>query len=117
MHEVCQTISSFPPIHQELLQVHLVILLLIDPPAPNSTLARISLQLWKSASSFSSTQQQREAQMVWATDWTNSATPLYILLSDIFGPQVPAAYGDNDHVYLDTEGWRQQIIQSASRFL
>ena len=55
--------------------------------------------------------------MVWATDWTNSATPLYILLSDIFGQQVPAAYGNNDRVYLDTVSWRQEIIESASLFL
>jgi len=89
---------------------------LIDPLAPNSTLPRISLQLWKGAPS-TATQQQREAQMIWATDWTNSATPLYILLSDIFGQQVPAAYGNNDRVYLDTVSWRQEIIESASLFL
>jgi len=25
-------------------------------------------------------------------DWTNNATPLYVLLSDVFGQQIPAAY-------------------------
>jgi len=43
-------INVFVSTHSpELLQVQLVILLLIDPLAPNSTLPRISLQLWKSA--------------------------------------------------------------------
>ena len=100
----------------ELLQVQLVILLLIDPPAPNSTLPRTSLQLWKGVPS-TATQQQREAQMVWATDWTNSVTPLYVLLSDIFRQWVPAVCGNNDHVNLDTQGWWQHIIGLASLFL
>ena len=111
MPKVCLSTSSFP---LERLQMQLVILLLIDPPAPNSTLPRISLQLWKGTPS---TATQRDAQMVWATDWTNSATNLYILLSDIFGQQVPEAYGTNDRVYLDTEGWRQQIVRLASLYL
>ena len=50
--------------------------------------------------------------MVWAADWTHIATPLYILLSDIFRGQVPAAYGNNDRVQLDTVAWRQSIIDS-----
>jgi hypothetical protein len=48
--------------------------------------------------------------MVWEVDWTHAATPLYILLSDIFIGQVPAAYGNNDCVHLDTVVWRQAII-------
>jgi hypothetical protein len=48
--------------------------------------------------------------MVWEADWTHAATPLYILLSDIFRGQVPAAYGNNDRVQLDTVSWRQAII-------
>jgi len=56
--------------------------------------------------------QQREARMVWEADWTHTATPLYILLSDIFRGQVPAAYGNNDRVHLDTVAWRQAIIDA-----
>jgi len=52
--------------------------------------------------------------MVWAADWTVAATPLYILLDDIFRGQVPAAYGNNDRVNLDTIGWRQTIITAWS---
>ena len=48
--------------------------------------------------------------MVWEADWTHGATPLYILLADIFGGPAPAAYGNNDRVHLDTAGWRQDII-------
>jgi hypothetical protein len=50
--------------------------------------------------------------MVWEADWTLAATPLYILLSDIFRGQVPAAYGDNDRVHLNTIDWRQNIIDT-----
>lgn len=50
--------------------------------------------------------------MVWAADWTHAATPLYILLSDIFRGQVPAAYGNNDRVQLDTVTWQQHIIDT-----
>jgi len=71
MAEVSQCLPS-----PELVQVQLVILLFIDPPlAPHPMLPRISLQLWKVSSAA---QQEREAQMVWDADWTNSATPLYI---------------------------------------
>jgi hypothetical protein len=48
--------------------------------------------------------------MVWEADWTDAATPLYILLSDIFRGLAPTAYGNNDRVYLDTAAWRQAII-------
>jgi hypothetical protein len=50
--------------------------------------------------------------MVWEADWTQAATPLYILLSDIFRGQVPADYGNHDHVDLDTVAWQQAIIDS-----
>jgi hypothetical protein len=48
--------------------------------------------------------------MVWEADWTQTATPLYILFSDIFRGQAPAAYGNNDRVHLNTVRWRQIII-------
>jgi hypothetical protein len=48
--------------------------------------------------------------MVWEADWTLVATPLYLLLSDIFRGQVPAVYGNSDHVHLNTAAWRQAII-------
>ena len=48
--------------------------------------------------------------MVWSEDWTNGATPLYILLSDIFKGQVPPQYGNNDRIYLDTVALRQHIL-------
>jgi hypothetical protein len=54
--------------------------------------------------------------MVWEADWTHSATPLYILLSDIFRGQVPSAYGENDRVYLDTVAWRQAIIDASNNY-
>lgn len=50
--------------------------------------------------------------MVWAADWTLGATPFYILLDDIFRGQVPAAYGNNDRVYLHAGTWRQSIIDA-----
>jgi len=50
--------------------------------------------------------------VVWEADWTQAATPMYILLSDIFRGEVPAAYGNNDRVYLDTVAWRQVIIDA-----
>ena len=50
--------------------------------------------------------------MVWEADWTHSATPLYILLSDIFRGQAPAAYGNNVRVRLDTVAWGQAIIDA-----
>jgi hypothetical protein len=50
--------------------------------------------------------------MVWAADWTQNATPFYILLSDIFRGQVPAAYGNNDRVDLNTVVWQQAIVDT-----
>ena len=96
----------------ELLQVQLTILLSIDPPiAPHPNLPRLTIQLWRGfLLPYSPLAQQREGRMVWEADWTHAATPLYILLSDIFRGQVPAAYGNNDRVQLDTVSWRQAII-------
>ena len=116
MPEVSQCLpgSLFPLI---LLQVQLVVLLLIDPPlAPHPTLPRVSLQLWKRFPSTAA-QQQRDARMVWQADWTNYATPLYILLSDVFGQQVPAAYGNIDRFNLNTADLRDAIIDSYSLLL
>lgn len=49
--------------------------------------------------------------MVWEANWSHAATPMYILFSDIFGEQVPAEYGNNDRVYLDTVVWREKVLQ------
>ncbi|KAF8351356.1 hypothetical protein F5887DRAFT_1058236 [Amanita rubescens] len=102
---------------EDMPEVQLVILLLISPPiAPHPTLPRIIIQLWWGYSPNNPPQsaaaQQRQARMVWEADWTHSATPFYILFSDIFRGLVPADYGDNDHVHLDTVAWRQSIIDS-----
>jgi hypothetical protein len=109
---------SFVAMHsQKHDQVQLVILVSIDPPvAPYPNLPRITIQLWKGFPPCwplcSPTGRQREARMVWEANWTHAATPLYILLSDIFRGQVPAAYGNNDHVHLNTADWRQAIIEA-----
>jgi hypothetical protein len=105
----------------DLPQVRLVILISIDPPIPpNPTFPRITVQLWRGfdlrhpSQLASAAFRVREARMVWAANWTVAATPLYILLDDIFRGQVPAEYGNNDRVYLDTNGWRQTIITAWS---
>jgi len=74
----------------------------------------IKVQLWKTRPLVQTTRSAQASvpQMVWCANWTINATPLYILLSDIFGPHPPAAYGNNDHIYLNTGGWRQWIIDS-----
>jgi hypothetical protein len=103
--------------HSFFLQAQLVVLLLIDPPLdPHPTLPRVSLQLWKHFSSTAA-QQQRDARMVWQADWTINATPLYILLSDVFRQQVPAVYGNIDRFNLDTADLREAIIESYSLLL
>jgi len=51
--------------------------------------------------------------MVWEADWTHDTTPFYILLSDIFRGQVPAAYVKNDRVHLDIVAWRQALIDTS----
>lgn len=56
--------------------------------------------------------QQHVAWMVWEADWTLAATPFYILLSDIFRGQIPAAYGSNDRAHLDAVAWRQDIVDA-----
>jgi len=100
--------------------VQLVILLLIDPPlAANPHHPRITIQLWRSFPLNHPPRtvggQQREVRMVWEADWTNAATPFYILLSDIFRGPAPAQYGNNDRVFLNTAAWRQMIINAWLR--
>ena len=100
-------------------QVKVAILVLIDPPiAPNPN-PRITVQLWRGRapahpppSQSAAAQHTREAYMAWRTDWTDAATPMYLLLSDIFMDQasVPAYYGNNTQAVLDTISWRQAII-------
>ncbi len=106
-HSTCQTI----------LQVELVIVLLIDKSlSTHPSLLRLTIELWKALPSLDPLQMslQREAHNVWSDDWTLCATPLYILLVDIFRGQVPVAYGDNNCVHLDTVAWRQDIIDMYS---
>jgi len=96
-------------------EIQLVILLSIDPPFANHpNLPRITIQLWRgflpNRPLRSLAAQQREASMVWEADWTHTATPLYILLADIFRGPAPAAYGNDDRVHLDTVAWRQAIV-------
>lgn len=83
----------------ELLQVQVVILILIDPPIVPHENLQIAVQIWREYSSAhilcSTAPQEREARMAWHADWTHVATPMYLLLSDIFGGQVPAYYGNN----------------------
>jgi hypothetical protein len=94
----------------EHLQVMLVVLLFIDPlVVADPNIPRITFQLWR-GTPRSPASGRREARMVWETDWTHTATPLYFLLSDLFAGQVPAVYGNRDRVYLDTVAWRQAII-------
>ena len=107
------TISSeylqVPIRSQGMFQVQLVVLLSIDRP-------NIAIELWRGSPPShpprSLAARHCEAQMVWNRDWTNSATPLYILLSDIFRGQVPVAYGNNDRVFLNSAYLRQCIIDS-----
>ena len=95
----------------------LVIILSIDSPTPiHPKLPVITIELWRgvlpSRPAHPQAAQNRVAQMVWQANWTHHATPLYILLSDIFRGQVPPDYGANDHIDLDTVAWRQSIIDS-----
>lgn len=49
--------------------------------------------------------------MVWGDDWTDDASPMYVLLSNIFGDQaVPGEYGNNDRVWLDAVTWRERVL-------
>ena len=118
MPEVSQFLPLLSLTHSmELLQVQPVILLSIDPPiTTHPNLLRITIQLWRGFlphnPPHSPAAQQRQAHMVWEADWTQAATPLYILLSDIFRGPAPAAYGNNDRMYLDTVAWQQAIINA-----
>jgi len=94
------------------LQVELVVLLsisksLADPPSPV-----ITIELWKALPTQRTAEaRERQAHKVWSADWTNNATPLYILLSDIFKGQVPPEYSDEtDRIYLNTVAFRQHIL-------
>ena len=109
---------SFCHLFQELLQVQLGILLSIDPPVqPNPNIPRITIELWRG---FDAVHPQhtpehgmRQGRGVWQADWTVAASPLYVLLSDIFRGQIgiPAAY-NGDRIFLDTIHWRQTIINN-----
>ena len=101
----------------EFLQVKVAILVLIDPPIAPNLNAQITVQLWRGRAPahpppLQSAARHREAYMAWQTDWTDAATPMYLLLSDIFMDQasVPAFYGNNTQAVLDTISWRQAII-------
>jgi hypothetical protein len=100
-------------------QVQLVFLILIDPPRPaHPTTPRITVQLWKGHAAIQpphagSAARQREAYMVLEADWSLNATPVYVLLADVFGAHpVHAAYGNNDRRVLDTAWLRDTIIRS-----
>ena len=111
----------FPPLFftptRQLLQVNLVVLICIDPPLPPNTTPRIIFQSWRPVAPVrplrpSSNAQPRIAQVVQNDDWTLNATPVRILLSEIFGVQIPAAYGGQIHVDINTQRLRQKIIDS-----
>jgi len=97
--------------------VQLVVLISIDPPvAPNPT-PQITVLLWQPTNPVrtpcpGSHAQQRIAQIVQNDDWTLNETPIRILLSDIFGNQIPAAYVGHTHVDVNTQWLRQKIINS-----
>ncbi len=100
-------------------QVQLVFLISNDPPHPaHPTTPRITVQLWKGRAATrppraGAAARQREAYMALEADWSLNATPVYILLSDVFGAHpVPAAYGNNDCAVLDTAWLRDLIICS-----
>ena len=88
-------------------QVQLMMLILIDPPTLTHHTPKIIIQLWQGID----VAQQRQARMVWEGDWTDSASPMYVLLSDISGDQVPGEYGNNDRVWLDTVAWRRKVLK------
>jgi hypothetical protein len=100
--------------HSQEIQVQLVVIVSIDPfTAVNP---RITIQLWKgfppTRPQHQGISRQRIACRVWEADWTHAATPLYILLSDIFNGPAPPAYGNHDCVFLDTAAWREAIINA-----
>ena len=97
--------------------MQLGILLSIDPPLPpHPNFPRIRVELWRGfpparLPCTGAHHRTREGRMVWQADWTAAASPLYILLSDIFRGQTPTAY-NSDQVFLDTTHWRQQILNN-----
>jgi len=94
---------SFP---LTILQVQVVVLLTIDRP-------KIAIELWKALPCLHGTRSAgRTAAKVWSADWTNTATPMYILLSDIFRGDIPAVYGENLRVDIDTATLQQHIIDA-----
>ena len=96
-------------------QVQLVFLILVDPPRlAHPTTPRITVQLWKGRTTCAgSTTHERDAYMVLEADWSLNATPVYVLLTDVFGAHpVHAAYGNNDCAVLDTAWLRDTIIHS-----
>ena len=89
----------------------------ISPPlAAHPNLPKIEVELWRACQATrpqrTPAARQREARMVWLSDWTLNAPSLYILLSDIFKGQAPAAYGNNDRVQLSTVTLRQSIVDA-----
>src|SRR5258708_1477959 len=80
MHGVTTSSESLFP------QVRLVIILSLTRP-------NIAIELWRGFNlvnpAHSQAAHQRIARKVWQADWTNNATSLYILLSDVFGGQAP----------------------------
>jgi len=110
--QVCQLLPSFCRHHltRTHFQVRLFIIVLIEAPTPplDQNIAKIIIQLWRAAGVDG---QRHSASMVWEDDWSHAASPLYILLSDIFGDLVPKEYGENDRVSVNTQGWRLGILQ------
>ena len=97
-----------------------MILVIIDPPvAAHPNLLVITIQLWRGfpppARHPGGQAQARVARMVWQKDWTKNASPLYLLLTDIFRGQVPPEYGQHDRVQLDTVAWREAILRGWQR--
>ena len=100
--------------------MQLVILVIIDPPvAAHPNLPVITIQLWRGffppGRGPSGQAQTRFARTVWQKDWTHNASPLYLLLTDIFRGQVPLEYGQHDRVQLDTVAWREAILKGWQR--
>src|SRR6266540_7148248 len=100
MHEVTNSFQVLCSNHH-FLQVQLVLLDALLPLHPNFP----SITLWKGFPPLILPIHQRQQREAWSRDWTFT-----ILLSGISGQQpVPAAYGNNDRVLLDTT-WRLHTI-------
>jgi len=103
------------PLTHQFLQVNLVVIILIDPPLTPSTTPRITFQLWRPGPPVGppphgTNARSRVAQVVQNDDWTLNETPVRILLSEIFGVQIPSAYGSHTYVDINTQRLRQKII-------